>query len=132
MLTFWLTLARADPSGPLPEGVARLEAEVQPVTRRDAYRMLTLVDHLLDDGRLSRGLLSTLSPQRARRYLAERRRRAEGAGGVATPNTSDRVAGLARIGSEAVDIRRLSAYRALGRAAAGLPLSAGRGPLPDR
>jgi Uncharacterised nucleotidyltransferase len=122
LLTFWLALARADPSGPLPEGVERLEAAVKPGTRRDAYRMLALVDHLLDDGRLSRGLLSTLSPQRARRYLAERRRRAEGPegpGGVATPNTSERVAGLARIGSEAVDIRRLSAYRALGRAQRG-------------
>ena len=119
LLTFWLVLARADPGGPVPEGAERLAAAMAPAARRDAHQMLALVDHLLDDGRLSRGLLSALSPQRARRYLAQRKRRADAPDAGAPGTTADRMAGLARIGNEAASLRRLPAYRALGRAQRG-------------
>ena len=120
LLTSWLVLARVEPRGPVPDGVERLAAVMESSARRDAYRMLGLVDHLLDDGRLSRGLLSTLSPHRVRRYLAERRRRVDDPSlGAPTTTAADRFAGITRIGKEAADLRRLPAYRALGRAQRG-------------
>jgi hypothetical protein len=119
MLTSWLLLTRADPTSPARECIERLDEVTSQEARRDARRILALVDHLLDDGRMSQGLLSTLSPQRARRYFAERRRRAAGAPSDTGPTVTDTMAGLRRIAAEAADARRLSAYRALGRAQRG-------------
>jgi hypothetical protein len=118
LLTSWLLLLRADPQGPVREGVELLERSAEPATLRDARRIIALVDHLLDDGRLSRGLLSTLSAQRVRRYVAERRRRAV-AQSNAPGSVNERVAGFRRIGAEAANVRRIAAYRALGRAQRG-------------
>jgi hypothetical protein len=118
LLTAWLLLLRADPRGPVREGVERLERSAGATARRDARRILPLVDHLLDDGRLSRGLLSTLSSQRIRRYVAERHRRTA-AQSEAPGSVNDRVAGLRRVAAEAANLRRIGAYRALGRAQRG-------------
>src|SRR6185437_9767592 len=53
LLTSWLLLVRSDPSGPVREGVELLERSAGPTAQRDAHRIVELVDHLLDDGRLS-------------------------------------------------------------------------------
>jgi hypothetical protein len=118
LLAFWLLLARAEPDGPTGAGVERLDAAVDHATRRDARRMVQLFDHLLDAGRISRGVLSTLTPQRGRRYLAARRRVDATAATVPTRG-SRRIAGLVRVGREAVSVRRLAGYRALARAQRG-------------
>jgi hypothetical protein len=119
LLAFWLVLAHADQHGPVTEGVARLDAAVGPGTRRDARRMVRLVEQLVDEGRISRGLLSTLSPDRVRRYRAQRRRRADARANGRPIDSADRIAGLRRIGREAFGPRRLAAYRALARAQRG-------------
>jgi hypothetical protein len=119
LLAFWLVLRHADPAAPVAEGVDRLSAAVGPSELRDAHRMQQLVEYLVDDGRISRGLLSTLSPQRARRYVAERRRRADARTAPAPAENRDLVAGLMRVSREAVALPRLAAYRALARAQRG-------------
>ena len=40
LLTFWLVLARAEPRGPVPDGVEMLADAMESPARRDADRML--------------------------------------------------------------------------------------------
>jgi hypothetical protein len=119
LLAFWRVLARADASGPVGDGVVVLDRDVSHASRRDADRIVQLFYRLVDTGRLSSGILTTLSPGRARRYREQRRHQADAhREGVETPRRTVRgfAAGLGRVAREAADVHRLAAYRALVRA----------------
>ena len=97
LLAYWRVISRADAGGPVGDGVTRLDAEADPAIRRDAALIVELFDRLVDTGRLSSGIISTLSPGRVRRYLDQRRHRTDAArsAGPASALGSDAGAGLA-------------------------------------